>query len=191
MTNITIRPATPEDIPTIYHFIQELAAYEHLENEVVATEELLTEWIFEKGMAKVNLAFVDDEPAELCQTAEFRQPVGFNKPAGFGKPVEFCKPVGFTLYCYNFSTFLGRAGIWLEDLFVLPEFRGRGIGLALMRALAKEAVDGGFGRLEWYCLDWNTPSLDFYHKRLGAIPMDEWTTQRLTGKALRKLAEEK
>lgn len=160
MAHIQIRPATPEDIPTIFHFIYELAVYEHLENEVVATEELLNEWIFEKGMAKVNLAFVNDEPA------------------------------GFTLYCYNFSTFLGRAGIWLEDLFVLLKFRGQGIGLALMRALAKEAVDGGFGRLEWYCLDWNTPSLDFYHKRLGAIPMDEWTTQRLTGDALRKLAEE-
>lgn len=160
MAHIQIRPATPADIPTIYHFIYELAVYEHMENEVVATEELLSEWIFEKGMAKVNLAFVDDEPA------------------------------GFTLYCYNFSTFLGRAGIWLEDLFVLPKFRGQGIGLALMRALAKEAVDGGFGRLEWSCLDWNTPSLDFYHKRLGAIPMDEWTTQRLTGDALRKLAEE-
>lgn len=166
MAHIQIRPATPADIPTIYHFIYELAVYEHMENEVVATEELLSEWIFEKGMAKVNLAFVDDEPA------------GFSEPAGF------------TLYCYNFSTFLGRAGIWLEDLFVLPKFRGQGIGLALMRALAKEAVDGGFGRLEWSCLDWNTPSLDFYHKRLGAIPMDEWTTQRLTGDALRKLAEE-
>lgn len=160
MAHIQIRPATPEDIPIIYHFIYELAVYEHMENEVVATGELLSEWIFEKGMAKVNLAFVDNEPA------------------------------GFTLYCYNFSTFLGRAGIWLEDLFVLPKFRGQGIGLALMRALAKEAVDGGFGRLEWSCLDWNTPSLDFYHKRLGAIPMDEWTTQRLTGDALRKLAEE-
>ncbi len=166
MANIMIRPATPEDVGTILSFIHELAVYEHMEDQVVATEALLREWIFEKGMAKVNLAFVEDESA------------------GFGKPA------GFALYCHNFSTFLGRAGIWLEDLFVLPQYRGQGIGLALMRALAKEAVDGGFGRLEWSCLDWNKPSLDFYQKRLGAAPMDEWTTQRLTGDALRKLAEE-
>lgn len=172
MATIQICPATPADIPTILYFIRELAAYEHMENDVVATEELLREWIFEKGMAKVNLAFVEDVPIES------------------GKPAGFRKPAGFTLYCYNFSTFLGRAGIWLEDLFVLPEYRGQGIGLSLMRTLAKEAVDGGFGRLEWSCLDWNTPSLDFYHKRLGALPLEEWITQRLTGDALRELAEE-
>lgn len=178
MANIMIRPATPEDVGTILSFIHELAVYEHMEDQVVATEALLREWIFEKGMAKVNLAFVEDESA------------GFGKSACNSKPAGFGKPAGFALYCHNFSTFLGRAGIWLEDLFVLPQYRGQGIGLALMRALAKEAVDGGFGRLEWSCLDWNKPSLDFYQKRLGAAPMDEWTTQRLTGDALRKLAEE-
>ncbi|MBQ8401563.1 MAG: GNAT family N-acetyltransferase, partial [Clostridia bacterium] len=119
---------------------------------------LLRDWIFEKRKAKVNLAFCDGAPA------------------------------GFTLYCFNFSTFLGRAGIWLEDLFVLPEYRGQGIGLSLMRTLAREAVDGGFGRFEWSCLDWNTPSIGFY-KQLGAVAMDEWTTYRLTGDALIKLAE--
>lgn len=166
MANITIRPATPEDVGTILSFIHELAVYEHMEDQVIATEALLQEWIFTKGMAKVNIAFVEDESTCMSKSA------------------------GFALYCYNFSTFLGRAGIWLEDLFVLPHYRGQGVGLSLMRALAKEAVDGGFGRLEWSCLDWNKPSLDFYHKRLGAVPMDEWTTQRLTGDALRALAEE-
>jgi GNAT superfamily N-acetyltransferase len=119
MSEMTIRPAVPEDIPLILSFIRELAAYEKMEDQVIATEELLTEWIFEKGKAKVNLAFWEGEPA------------------------------GFTLYCFNFSTFLGRAGIWLEDLFVLPQYRGRGIGLSLMKALAKEAVDGGFGRFDF------------------------------------------
>ena len=158
MSEMTIRPAVPEDIPLILSFIRELAVYEKMEDQVIATEELLGEWIFEKGKAKVNLAFWGGEPA------------------------------GFTLYCFNFSTFLGRAGIWLEDLFVLPEYRGRGIGLALMKTLAKEAVDGGYGRFEWSCLDWNSPSIEFY-KRLGAVAMDEWTTYRLTGDALTKLAE--
>lgn len=178
MANITIRPATPEDVGTILSFIHELAVYEHMEDQVIATEALLQEWIFTKGMAKVNIAFVEDESTCISKST------CMSKSAGFGGPV------GFALYCYNFSTFLGRAGIWLEDLFVLPHYRGQGVGLSLMRALAKEAVDGGFGRLEWSCLDWNKPSLDFYHKRLGAVPMDEWTTQRLTGDALRALAEE-
>jgi len=157
MSEMTIRPAVPEDIGLILSFIRELAVYEKMEDQVIATEELLTEWIFTKGKAKVNLAFWESRPA------------------------------GFTLYCFNFSTFLGRAGIWLEDLFVLPEYRGRGIGLALMKALAKEAVDGGYGRFEWNCLDWNSPSIEFY-KRLGAVSMDDWTTYRLTGDALKALA---
>ena len=159
MSAITIRPAAPEDIPLILSFIRELAIYEHMEDQVVATEELLTDWIFTKGKAKVNLAFWNGEQA------------------------------GFTLYCFNFSTFLGRAGIWLEDLFVLPRYRGRGIGLTLMKTLAKEAAVGGYGRLEWSCLDWNEPSIAFY-KRLGAVAMDEWTTYRLTGEALKTLGEQ-
>ena len=148
MPDIRIRPAVPEDIPLILSFIRALAEYEHMEDQVVATEELLTDWIFKKEKAKVNLAFCDGEPA------------------------------GFTLYCFNFSTFLGRAGIWLEDLFVLPKYRSRGIGLSLMKTLAAEAAEGGYGRLEWSCLDWNTPSIEFY-KRLGAVAMDEWTTYRI------------
>ncbi|MBQ3591248.1 MAG: GNAT family N-acetyltransferase [Clostridia bacterium] len=160
MPNITIRPAVPEDTGLILTFIRALAEYEHMADQVCATEELLADWIFAKNKAKVNLAFCDGVPA------------------------------GFTLYCFNFSTFLGRAGIWLEDLFVLPEYRGQGIGLSLMRTLAREAVEGGFGRFEWSCLDWNTPSIEFY-KRLGAVAMDEWTTYRLTGEALVKLAEGK
>ena len=158
MSEIMIRPAAAEDVPLILSFIRELAAYEHMEDQVVATEALLADWIFAKEKAKVNLAFYDGEPA------------------------------GFTLYCFNFSTFLGRAGIWLEDLFVLPQYRGKGIGLSLMKAIAKEAVEGGYGRFEWSCLDWNTPSIEFY-KRLGAVAMDEWTTYRLTGDALKALAE--
>ena len=158
MSHITIRPAEPKDTALILSFIRALAGYEHMEDQVVATEELLTEWIFTREKAKVNLAFWDGEPA------------------------------GVTLYCFHFSTFLGRAGIWLEDLFVLPEYRGRGIGLTLMKTLAKEAVDGGFGRFEWSCLDWNSPSIEFYQK-LGAVAMDEWTTYRLTGDALMRLAQ--
>ncbi len=152
-----IRPAAREDIPTVLSFIKALAAYEHMEEQVVASVEEMTHWICDRGMARVNIAYWEEEP------------------------------VGFTLYFYNFSTFQGKPGIWLEDLFVLPDYRGRGIGMALMETLAKEAVTEGFGRFEWCCLDWNTPSIGFY-QRMGAVAMDEWTTWRLTGDALVKLA---
>ena len=99
-------------------------------------------------------------------------------------------PVGFAIYFFNFSTFIGRPGLYLEDLFVVPEMRGRGIGTALLSHLAKEAVERGCKRMEWTCLDWNTNSLEFYHA-LGAVPMDEWTNQRMTGEALQRLAEGK
>jgi len=127
---------------------------------VVATEELLTEWIFDKNKAEVIFAL--DESG---------------------------KEVGFALFFHNFSTFLGRAGIYLEDLFVLPEYRGKGYGKGLLRQLAKIAVERKCGRLDWWCLDWNQPSIDFY-KSLGAVPMDEWTTFRITGDTLTKMAEE-
>ncbi len=155
--NLTIRPATREDIPTVLAFIRALATYEHMEDQVVASVEEMTHWICDRGMARVNIALWDGVPA------------------------------GFTLYFYHFSTFQGKPGIWLEDLFVLPDYRGRGIGMALMETLAKEAVAEGFGRFEWCCLDWNTPSIGFY-RNLGAVAMDEWTTWRLTGDALDRLA---
>ena len=126
--------------------------------ELVATEEMLREWIFEKKKAEVVFA------------------------------LENGKEVGFALFFHNFSTFLGRAGIYLEDLFVLPEYRGRGYGRGLMSILARIAVERGCGRLEWWCLDWNTPSIEFY-RSLGAVPMDEWTVYRITGETLQGLSE--
>lgn len=152
------RFATKKDVGLILDFIKSLAKYEKMENEVVATKELLEEWIFEKGKAEVIFAICDG------------------------------KEVGFALFFHNFSTFLGRAGIYLEDLFVLPEYRGRGYGKGLLKYLAKLAVERGCGRLEWCCLDWNKPSIDFYLS-LGAKPMDDWTVYRVTGDTLKNLAE--
>lgn len=157
-TKFEYRFADENDVGTILYFINQLAIYEHMQDDVVATEDLLREWIFEKGKAEVIFALADG------------------------------KEVGFALFCHNFSTFLGRAGIWLEDLFVLPECRGRGYGKGLLKQLAKIAVERGCGRLEWSCLDWNKPSIDFYLS-LGAAQMDEWTTYRLTGDTLKKMAE--
>ncbi len=150
--------ATPDDCSEILEFIKALAEYEKMSSQVVATEELLKEWIFEKKKAEVIFA------------------------------VEDGRKVGFALFFHNFSTFLGRAGIYLEDLFVLPEFRGKGYGKALLKKLARIAVERGCGRLEWSCLDWNKPSIDFYLS-LGATPMDDWTVYRLTGETLDKMAE--
>ena len=150
--------ATENDCGEILRFINELAAYEKMSNEVVATEELLKEWIFDKKKAEVVFAVADG------------------------------KKVGFALFFHNFSTFLGRAGVYLEDLFVMPEYRGKGYGKALLKELARIAVERGCGRLEWSCLDWNKPSIDFYLS-LGATPMDSWTTYRLTGDTLENMAK--
>ena len=152
-----IRSATPADIPLILRLIRALATYEKMEDQVVATEELLNEWLFEKQIAKVLIAEVD----------------GIS--------------VGFALWFHNFSTFLGRGGIWLEDLYVEPAYRGRGIGKQLLARLAAYAVEHGCGRLEWCCLDWNEPSIHFY-RSLGAESMDDWTTYRLSGETLKVLA---
>ena len=159
MKNTVIRFAKEKDTALILDFIKGLAEYEKMSDQVVATEELLTEWIFEKKKAEVIFA------------------------------VEDGKEVGFALFFHNFSTFLGRAGIYLEDLFVKPEYRGHGHGKALIRELARITVERGCGRLEWCCLDWNKPSIDFYLS-LGAQPMDEWTVYRLTGEKLEKFARE-
>lgn len=155
---INYRFATVDDTKLILDFIKQLAIYEKMEGEVVATEELLKEWIFEKRKAEVIFALEGD------------------------------REVGFALFFHNFSTFLGRSGIYLEDLFVLPEFRNKGYGKGLLKILAKITVERGCGRLEWCCLDWNKPSIDFY-KSLGAMPMDEWTTYRLTEETLQKLSQ--
>ena len=152
------RFANEEDCGLILSFIRQLAAYEKMSDQVVATEELLREWIFEKKKAEVLFACEGD------------------------------KEVGFALFFHNFSTFLGRAGIYLEDLFVLTEYRGKGYGKALLKRLAQLTLERGCGRLEWACLDWNQPSIDFY-RSLSAVPMDEWTTYRLTGDTLLEMAK--
>lgn len=154
---MNFRFAKREDTDLILYFIKELALYEKMLDEVVADEKTLEEWIFDKQKAEV--IFVTENEKE----------------------------VGFALFFHNFSTFLGRAGIYLEDLFVLPEFRGRGYGKALLKRLASIAVERGCGRLEWWCLDWNKPSIDFYLS-LGAEPMSDWTTYRITGDTLKKMA---
>ena len=154
MYALTFRYAQPEDCGLILGFIQALAEYEGMLEEVVATEPLLREWIFEKVLF-------------ACEDG---------------------REGGFALFFHNFSTFLGRAGIYLEDLYVMPEYRGRGYGKALLRRLAKIAVERGCGRLEWWCLDWNRPSIDFYLS-LGAEPMQDWTVYRIAGDTLATLAE--
>ena len=153
----TFRYAKRDDISLILQFIKDLAAYEKMINEVVADEKTLEEWIFDKQKAEVIFVVVDDEE------------------------------IGFALFFHNFSTFLGRAGIYLEDLFVKPEYRGKGYGKAILKKLAAIAVERGCGRLEWLCLDWNKPGIDFYLS-LGAEPMDDWTVYRITGDTLSNLA---
>jgi len=159
MNQLTFRAAQADDENRILFFIKELAKYEKMEDEVVATPELLREWIFDRQKAEVIFPMIDG------------------------------KEIGFALFFHNFSTFLGRAGLYLEDLFILPQYRGKGYGKATLKELARIAVRRGCGRLEWWCLDWNKPSIDFYLS-LGAQPMDEWTTYRLTGETLRQMAEE-
>lgn len=154
---LTFRFAQESDTPLILWFIRALAEYEHLADQVVAGEATLKDQLFRRKGAEVLFALEDG------------------------------KEVGFALFFHNFSTFLGRAGLYLEDLYVLPEHRGKEYGKALFRRLAAVAVERGCGRMEWWCLDWNTPSIGFY-KALGAQAMEEWTVYRLTGKALDDLA---
>lgn len=156
--SLTFRNAQRCDTPLILQFIKELAEYEHMLDEVVADEATLEAWIFDKQKAEVIFA------------------------------VEDGTEVGFALYFHNFSTFLGRAGIYLEDLYVRPEHRGKGYGKAILKKLAAIAVERGCGRLEWWCLDWNKPSIGFYLS-LGAQPMPDWTVYRITGDTLTELAK--
>ena len=157
MTTVAFRKAERKDVALILEFIRELADYEKMLDEVVATPELLEKWIFDERKAEVIFALEGD------------------------------REVGFALFFHNFSTFLGRAGIYLEDLYVRPECRGKGYGKALLKELARIAVERGCGRLEWWCLDWNRPSIDFYLS-LGAEPMKDWTVYRIAGETLKKLA---
>ena len=158
MEKYMFRPAQEKDTALILQFIRELSEYEKMLDEVVATEELLKEWIFNQKKAEVIFALRDG--------------------------IE----IGFALFFHNFSTFLGRSGIYLEDLYVKPQYCGKGYGKALLKKLAQTAVERGCGRLEWWCLDWNKPSIDFYLS-LGAQPMEDWTVYRITGDTLTELAK--
>lgn len=158
MTTVSIRPARPGEAALVFDFVMKLAAYEHLEHEVKATEAMLDRALF------------GEAPRAFCDFVE-----------------EDGVPVGLALWFYNFSTFEGRHGIYLEDLFVDPSRRGRGYGKALLVHLAKRCVAEGLARFEWSVLDWNAPSIAFY-RGLGARPMDEWTVMRVDGAALTRLA---
>lgn len=158
MGEFVIRPAREEDIPALLGFIHEMAEYEKMSDQVTATEELLHKWIVEKEKAEVLIPTVDG------------------------------KSVGYALFFHNFSTFLGKSGIYLEDVYIQPEYRGRGYGKAIFQKLAQIALDRGCGRLEWVCLDWNQPSIDFYLS-MEAEPQPEWTIYRLTGETLEKAAK--
>lgn len=155
---LKLRFAEEKDAALILEFIKGLASYEKMLDCVTATEEILVDSIFRRKMAEVIIGELEGEP------------------------------VSFALFFHNFSTFLGRPGIYLEDLFVKPEMRGKGIGKLMLSYLARLAVERNCGRLEWWCLDWNTPSIEFY-KQMGAVPMDEWTVYRVTDKALIDLSD--
>ena len=159
MSQVKIIKGAESDIPDMLYFIKQLAIYEKLEHEAVATSELLKKNLFSEDPFAEVIFILEDEVK-----------------------------VGFALYFKNFSTFLGLPGIYLEDLFVLPEYRGKGYGKKLIIHIAKIAVSRGYGRFEWSVLDWNTPAIDFY-RSIGATPMEEWTVQRMTGEALKKLAK--
>jgi GNAT superfamily N-acetyltransferase len=158
MSELKIRPAVKEDVPLILAFIKELAEYEKLCDQVTATEEILTEWIFKRQKAEALIGELDGHP------------------------------VGYALFFYNFSTFLGRAGIYIEDIFIRSAYRKKGYGKAFFKHIAGLCRERGCGRLEWACLDWNKPSIDFYLS-LGAQPMDDWTVYRLSGEEITNLAE--
>jgi GNAT superfamily N-acetyltransferase len=155
----SIRAACPGEAALVLAFVRELAEYEKLTHECVATEAMIGEALF------------GAKPLVFCEFAEWNGEV-----------------VGFALWCLNFSTFSGKTGLYLEDLFVRPSHRGKGIGKALMIHLAKRCAENGWGHIQWSVLDWNTPSIEFY-KSLGAVMLDEWTGVRVSGEALKRLAE--
>lgn len=155
---LSFRNAEKNDISLILHFIKELASYEKMLDEVIATEEILNHWIFEEKKAEVFFV------------------------------LENNKEIGFALFFHNFSTFVGRAGLYVEDVYIMPEYRKKGYGKAVFKKLAQIAVERGCGRMEWSCLNWNKPSIDFY-THISAVPMSEWTVYRLTQDKIKKLAE--
>ena len=157
--SLSIRPARPGEASLVFQFVRQLAEYEKLEHEVQATE------------AMIDAALFGEQPRVFCDIAEWDG-----------------EPVGFAVWFLNFSTFSGRPGIYLEDIFVRPAFRGRGVGKALMVHLARKCVENGWARLQWSVLDWNTPSIEFY-KSLGGVLLDEWTVVRVSGDALTRLAK--
>ena len=159
MEKFNLRKSTRADVPLILYFIKELAEYEKLLDTVIATEESLEDHIFNKERVEVLIA------------------------------EENNTPIGFALFFYNFSTFVGRSGLYLEDIYIKPENRGKGYGKRIFKELAKIAVERNCGRMEWVCLNWNEPSIKFY-KKLKAIPMDEWTIYRLSGDDLKNLGSE-
>ena len=156
--NLKIRETNEKDCELILSLIKEIAEYEKMSNQVIATEETLLEYIFKNNRAEVVILELDKNP------------------------------IGYALFFYNFSTFVGRSGLYLEDIFIKKEFRGRGIGKEVFKFLARKAREEGCKRMEWVCLDWNEPSINFY-KSLGAVPMDEWTIYRLNEKEIKKLSE--
>ena len=158
MEEVTFRQAKAGDEGLVLEFIRGIAQYEKMLDEVVATEESIREWMVEKKMVEVIFAEAEGDT------------------------------VGFALYFQNFSTFVGRAGLYLEDIFVKPQYRKKGYGKAIFKKLAQIAVERGCQRFEWVCLDWNQPSIDFY-RSMGAVPMDQWTVYRLSGDAIKKAAE--
>ncbi len=158
MDDLIIMEAKEKDLALIMSFIKELADYEHLSDQVIATEEILHKWLFVENKARVVIAYYEHQP------------------------------IGFALYFYNFSTFLGKDGIYLEDFYVRKEYRKKGFGKAILKTVAGLAIAQGCGRLEWSCLNWNKPSIDFYLST-GAIPMSDWTVYRLSGEALEKFAD--
>ncbi len=155
--NLSFRYATRDDVELVLYFIKAIAKYEKMEDEVIATKESLEYWLFDKTQAEVIFAMLDN------------------------------KEIGFALFFHNFSTFQGKAGLYLEDIFILESYRGKGYGKAIFKELATIALKRGCGRMEWCCLDWNIPSINFY-KSMGAIPMDTWTTYRLDRERVEELA---
>lgn len=158
--NLTFRYATVDDISLVLSFIKELAEYEKMSEDVIATEDLLREMLFEKKRAEVFFAILDE------------------------------REIGFALFFHNFSTFLGRAGLYLEDIYIQPQYRGKGYGKQIFKELSSIALERGCGRLELLCLDWNQPSIDFY-KSMGAEPLDEWTVHRITSDKFKNIVEGK
>lgn len=159
MNNFNLRKATRKDSALILSFIKELAVYEKMLDTVTATEEIIEDSIYNKNGAEVLIA------------------------------EENNIPIGFALYFYNFSTFVGKRGLYLEDIYLQPAFRGKGYGKIIFKELAKIAMENDCGRMEWVCLNWNKPSIDFYHK-IGAFPMDEWSTYRLDKEGIENIAKE-